>query len=139
MSNKYNISSTIPVAYPFFCQIFQLFKHTINQIFKKAIHMINFYTDTIRIHQKSNYLYSFNLWLCVLNTVLYSRTNIWKRILKTIKQRNNNFNFLLKNFIWTNRRGETELYFLPIGRTKIADQENKNILDEIVALCFNCF
>jgi len=43
------------------------------------------------------------------------------RIQKTRKQRNKNFTkniivFLLNNFIWTNRRGETQLCFLPIGR-----------------------
>ena len=69
---------------------------------------------------------------------------LWERILKTIKQRNNNFIknypvFLLNNFIWTNMRGETKLYFLPIGRNKIVDLENKTFLDEIIVLLFNCF
>ena len=41
---------------------------------------------------------------------------------------NNNFTkyiivFLLDNFIWTNKKGETLLYFLPIGRNKIVHQE----------------
>ena len=68
---------------------------------------------------------------------------LWERILKTIKQRNNNFIksylvFLLNNFIWTNRRGETKLYILPIGRNKIVHQENKTFLDEIIVSLFNC-
>ena len=47
-----------------------------------------------------------------------------ERILKTIKQRSKNLIkniivFLLDNFIWTKRRGETKLWFLPIGRIKL--------------------
>jgi len=42
----------------------------------------------------------------------------------------------LNNFIWTNRRGETKLYFLPIGGNRIVHQKNKNILDEILVLLF---
>jgi len=49
--------------------------------------------------------------------------------------------FLLNNFIWANRKGETKLYFLPIGRNKIIGntRENKNILDEILVSLFSCF
>ena len=36
-----------------------------------------------------------------------------ERILKTIKQLNNYF-----NFIWTNRNVELKLYLLPIGRNR---------------------
>ena len=73
----------------------------------------------------------------------------WERILKTITQRSNNFIksilvFLLNNFIWTNRRRETKLYFLPIGPNKLSIgpnkivQENKSIPDKILALLFCC-
>ena len=40
--------------------------------------------------------------------------------------------FLLNNLIWTNRRGETKLYFLPIYWNKILHPENENILDEVL-------
>ena len=65
----------------------------------------------------------------------------WERILKTIKQRNNNFIknifvFLLNNFIWTNKRGKTKLCFLPFGRNNFVHQENKNIIDKIVVSLF---
>jgi hypothetical protein len=38
----------------------------------------------------------------------------WERILKTIKQQNNE-----TIFIWTNRKVETKLYLLPIGPDRI--------------------
>ena len=46
-------------------------------------------------------------------------------------QRNNNFIknilvFLLNHFIWTNERGETKLYFLPIGWRR------KNVIKKIL-------
>ena len=45
-------------------------------------------------------------------------------VYKVRKQRNKNFTkniivFLLNNFIWTNRNGETNLYFLPVDPNKI--------------------
>ena len=46
--------------------------------------------------------------------------------------------FLSKNFIWTNRKGGTKLYFLPIGRNKIV-RENNNILNEILDSLFYYF
>ena len=64
----------------------------------------------------------------------------WERILKTMKQQIYNFikNIIVFffNFIWTNNRGETKLYFLPIGRNQIVHQEKKNFLDEIVVELF---
>ena len=68
----------------------------------------------------------------------------WERIKKTRKQRNKNVTkniivFLLNNFIWANRKGEKKLFFLPIGRNKIVHQENKKILDKILASLFSCF
>ena len=45
---------------------------------------------------------------------------------KTSKQESHQeyYGFLVENFIWTNRKGETILYLLPIGRNKIVHQEN---------------
>ena len=46
----------------------------------------------------------------------------------------------MNNFILRNRKGETKLSYLPIGRNKIVHQEtNKNFLDEIVVSLFNYF
>ena len=67
-----------------------------------------------------------------------------ERILKTIKQPNKRFIkniivFLLKNFIWTNRKQVEFCFYLPIGPNKIVQQENNNILDEIFVSLFDCF
>ena len=45
--------------------------------------------------------------------------------------------FLMENFISTNRKGETKLSSLPIGRNKI--KKNNNILCEIIVSLFTCF
>ena len=44
----------------------------------------------------------------------------------------------MKNFISTNKKGETKLG-LPISRNKIVHQENNNILGEIIVSLFSCF
>ena len=42
----------------------------------------------------------------------------------------------MNNLFWSNKRGGTNLYFLPIGRNKIGHQENKNIfLNTFPGLC----
>ena len=46
--------------------------------------------------------------------------------LETRKQRNKNIIvFLFNNPIWANKKGETKLYFLHIGRNKIVHQEEE--------------
>ena len=43
------------------------------------------------------------------------------------------------NFIGTNRKGETKLYFLPIVQNNIVHQENEKILDKILVSLFYYF
>ena len=43
------------------------------------------------------------------------------------------------NFIGTNRKGETKLYFLPIVQNNIVHQENNKILDKILVSLFYYF
>ena len=78
-----------------------------------------------RTHQVS-YMWGLKLSFC------------WERIKKKAKKKQEfqQEYFIVEQYIWTNRKGETKLYLLPIGRNTIVHQENKNILDEICVSLF---
>ena len=64
--------------------------------------------------------------------------------LKTIKQRNKNLIknvivLLLNNFIWTNRKEETILYLLSIGRKKLFIKKTIIFLMRLLFRCFIVF
>ena len=42
------------------------------------------------------------------------------------------FVFLLNNFIWNNKRGETKLYFLPMGQNKLFIKNQYSLLSSTV-------
>ena len=71
------------------------------------------------------------------NYFFYQRKDLQNK--KTTKQEFHTKNiivFFLNSFIWTNRKGETKLYFLLVENLH---QENKNILDELLVSLFYCF